>query len=386
MAEDEYIRPSPEELLKRISAGQKDETKGTGSLTIFFGYAPGVGKTYAMLCDAASRKKDDKLDVVAGYVEPHKRPETKALASEFETIKPAEIEYHGLTLAEPDTEAIIKRNPRIALMDELAHTNAPGTKNAKRYEDVQDVLNAGIDVYTTLNVQHIESLKEVVFNITGTLVKENVPDSIFLNSENVKLVDLPIDQLLNRLKEGKVYTRDMATEAVQKFFRPGNLLALRQAAMQQMALHIGRQMERCGGAGSIETGRRTSEKFLVCISPSPNAGDILRSAYRLSAEHEAELIAIHVETGDDKSLNEDEKKWLKDAFDTAGSLGVRAIRLNSNDVTAKITSFAVQNAVTMILMGKPRNSRKQKSVDDMLAKTDGIDLYVYAAKRDGARQ
>lgn len=381
MVEDEYIRPSPEELLKRIYAGQEmEEKKGRGRLTIFFGYAPGVGKTYAMLYNATARKKEDKLDVVIGYVEPHKRPETRALMEDFELLPSVEVEYHGLKLLEPDIEAIIRRRPNIVLIDELAHSNAPGLKHFKRYEDVEEVLNAGIDVYTTLNVQHIESLKDVVCNITGTVVMENIPDPVFLRADGVKLIDLPIDQLLKRLSDGKVYTRDMASEAVQRFFKPSNLLALRQIAMRQMILHLDKQMTMYAGSPGMEAQRRVSEKVLACINANPYAEDILRAAYRLSTEHEAELIGLHIETDEDKSLSEEKKKWLKNAFDFAKELDIKTISIKSNDVSTKITSFAIQNGITKIVMGKPHDNRKLRSVDDILSKTEGVDVYIFTER------
>ena len=221
MTENEYVRPDPEELLKRISAGERDEKKGR--LTIFFGYAPGVGKTYSMLYDAILRKKDEKLDVVVGYIEFHKRPETQEMAKSFEIISPLKINYTGLELKEPNIAEIIKRKPNIVIIDELAHTNAKGMNHDKRYKDVDEILNSGIDVYTTLNVQHLESLKDIVQQITGTRANENIPDPIFLLADEVKVIDLPIEDLLRRLKDGKVYTKDMAEKAVQKFFRQGNL-------------------------------------------------------------------------------------------------------------------------------------------------------------------
>jgi two-component system, OmpR family, sensor histidine kinase KdpD len=378
MIEDEYVRPDPEELLRRISAGETSEKRGR--LTIFFGYAPGVGKTYAMLSDAIQRKTEQKLDVVVGYIELHKRKETEEMVRHFDTIPSLVIDYNGLALSEPNVEAILTRKPNIVLIDELAHTNAGGMKNDKRYKDIEEILDAGINVHTTLNVQHLESLKDILHQITGVKVSENIPDPVFLYANEVKLIDLPIDDLLKRLKDGKVYTKDMAGKAVQKFFRSGNLLALRQIALKQVALRIDKQMVRYIKAHGMEGSWPAPEKVLVGINASSYAGQLVRAAYRLAVELEAEIVALHIETDEDGNFSEDERKWLKNALDVAERLGIRTITVQSNDFSSKISSFAEQNGVTKIVIGKPYSSGSYRSVDSILAKTEGIDMYIFAGR------
>jgi two-component system sensor histidine kinase KdpD len=378
MIEDEYVRPDPEELLRKITARERDEKRGR--LTIFFGYAPGVGKTYAMLYDALMRKDEAKLDIVIGYIEFHKRPETLELAEDFETIPPRRIHYNGLELLEPNIGEIIARKPAIVLIDELAHTNAHGMKNDKRYKDIEELMDAGIDVYTTLNVQHLESLKDTIHQIIGIRVTENIPDPVFLQAEEVKVIDLPIRDLLKRLTDGKVYTKDMAAKAVERFFRPGNLLALRQITLKQVALRIDKQMVGYMKAHDIEGEWPSSEKVLVGINSSPYVGQLVRAAYRLAVELDAEIIALHIETDEDDSFSEDERKWLNNAFDVARRLGIQTFSVKSNDFSAKMASFSLQNSVTKIVIGKPHASRRFSSVDSILAKTEGIDMYIFAGR------
>jgi two-component system sensor histidine kinase KdpD len=326
------------------------------------------------------RKDEAKLDIVIGYIEFHKRPETLELAEDFETIPPRRIHYNGLELLEPNIGEIIARKPAIVLIDELAHTNAHGMKNDKRYKDIEELMDAGIDVYTTLNVQHLESLKDTIHQIIGIRVTENIPDPVFLQAEEVKVIDLPIRDLLKRLTDGKVYTKDMAAKAVERFFRPGNLLALRQITLKQVALRIDKQMVGYMKAHDMDGEWPSSEKVLVGINSSPYVGQLVRAAYRLAVELDAEIIALHIETDEDALFSEDERKWLKNAFDVAQRLGIRTFSVKSNDFSAKMASFSLQNSVTKIVIGKPHASRRFSSVDSILAKTEGIDMYIFAGR------
>jgi two-component system sensor histidine kinase KdpD len=221
---NEPSRPDPDELLAHVQAEEQQDKRG--HLKIFLGYAAGVGKTYAML-EAAHQRKAEGVDVVVGYVETHGRVETETQLSGLEIIPRSNVEYHGVQLPEMDIDAILMRNPSLVLVDELAHTNAPGSRHAKRHQDVQELLDRGINVYTTLNIQHIESLNDVVAQITGTKVRETIPDVVIDSVTDIELIDLPPDELINRLQEGKVYIPDQAQRAIQKFFRKGNLTALR---------------------------------------------------------------------------------------------------------------------------------------------------------------
>ncbi len=232
-------RPDPDQLLAHVQAEEASARRG--HLKIFLGYAAGVGKTYAML-EAAHQRKREGLDVVIGYVETHKRVETERLVAGLETLPRKTIEYHNVTLTEMDVDVILTRHPALVLVDELAHTNAPGSRHPKRYLDVEEILNAGIDVYTTLNIQHLESLNDVVAQITGVMVHETIPDRVIDEASELELVDLPPDELLNRLREGKVYVPDQAARAIRDFFRQGNLTALREMTMRRAAARVDNQM------------------------------------------------------------------------------------------------------------------------------------------------
>src|SRR5512138_1447351 len=230
-------RPDPDELLKRVQA----EESRRGKLKIFLGYAAGVGKTYAML-EAAHQRKEQGVDVVIGYVETHKRAETEELIRDLEVLPRKQVEYHNVALPEMDVDAILKRRSQLILVDEFAHTNAPGSRHPKRYQDVEEILDAGIDVYTTFNIQHLESLKDIVAQVTGVIVRETVPDRVIDEASEIEVIDLPPDELLVRLEEGKVYVPEQAARAIQKFFRKGNLTALREMSLRRAAVRVDDQM------------------------------------------------------------------------------------------------------------------------------------------------
>ncbi len=374
---DEYKRPDPEELLKLI---REEETEGKrGKLTVYFGYAPGVGKTYSMLLDARAHKQEGR-DVVIGYLQTHGRKETESLAEGIETIPLKTVEYKGIRAEELNVEGILARKPETAIVDELAHTNAPGMEHSKRYQDVRDILDAGIDVWTTFNVQHLESLNDIIYKITAIRVRETIPDPIFQGTDEVKLIDLPIGDLLKRLKEGKVYTRDMAREAINKFFGPRNLLGLRQLALRQVAIRIDRQMFRYLKERGVSGPWYASEKILVGLHASPYAPQIIRSAFVLSSELVAELIAVHVESDQDKKFTPEEKKWLNDATDVAERLQIRIVNIKGNDISAEMAKFASENNASKIVIGKPLRHGNVRSIDRLLSLTRGIDVYIFAGQ------
>ncbi|MFZ1613627.1 MAG: sensor histidine kinase KdpD, partial [Holophaga sp.] len=266
-------RPDPDELLRKV---QDEETRRTrAKLKIFFGMAPGVGKTFAMLQDAQDRL-DEGLDVVIGVVETHGRAETQALTAGLSTLPTRTLPYRGMELQEFDLQGAIQRKPRLILMDELAHTNVQGSIHGKRWQDVWDLLDAGIDVYTTVNVQHIESLKDVVAQITGVIVRESIPDTILQRADELELVDLPPEELIQRLKEGKVYVPDQARHAIERFFRKGNLLALRELALRRTADHVDADMRRYMSNEGIARTWAVNERLLVCISPAPESARLIR--------------------------------------------------------------------------------------------------------------
>ena len=285
-------RPSPDELLARIKA--EERRKKLGKLTIFLGYAAGVGKTYAMIEAAQRRKKE--LDIVVAYVETHGRAETEALLKGLEIVPPRQMEYHGIKISEMDLDAVLKRQPQLALVDELAHTNAFGSRHPKRYQDVEELLEAGIDVYTTLNIQHVESVRNRVAQITGVWVRETLPDTIIDIASEIKLVDLPPDELLERLKEGKVYVPEQIAHAIADFFRKGNLTALREVTMRVAAEHVDRQVQVYMQTHAVRGPWPAGEKLLVCIGPGPLGNRLVRNGRILASQLDAEWFAVYVET------------------------------------------------------------------------------------------
>src|SRR5262245_41248382 len=281
-------RRDPEALLARVK--EEEARARRGKLKVFFGAAAGVGKTYAML-EAAREQKADGVDVVVGYVETHGRAETDALLGGLDILPARMVDYRGTSLRELDLDAALARHPALILVDELAHTNAPGSRHAKRWQDVQELLDAGIDVYTTLNVQHLESLNDVVGKITGIVVRETVPNAVFEEADEVELVDLPPDELLQRLREGKVYMPEQAEEALANFFRKGNLIALRELALRQTAGRVDAQMRVYRREHAIESIWPAGERILVCVGPSPHSSRLVRAARRMAERLDAEWIA-----------------------------------------------------------------------------------------------
>lgn len=380
MANEEYIRPSPEALLEVAHKAEASEKRG--KLTIYFGSAPGVGKTYAMLTDARIRKREG-IDVVAGYVETHGRAETDALLEGLEIIPPLIVKYMGVQLREVDLEKVLTRKPKLVLVDELAHTDAPRLRNAKRYQDIEEILNAGIDVYTTMNVQHVESLNDIVYQITNIRVRETVPDTVIEEADEIKLIDLPPEELIKRLHEGKVYVKDMAKSAVHKFFRPGNLLALRQLALRAVAGSVDEKMRTYMQAHAIAGPWPVKERVLAGIFASPYAEKLVRSAFRLASELDAEWIAFYVETGRHKKLSGQEKEWLNKALDLARKLGARVVWIKGDDVTETLSGYARDHNITKIVIGKPRRFWLLQSIPrKLLTRTPDIDIYLLDAKTE----
>src|SRR6516225_7016459 len=300
-------RPSPEALLERAQAESR------GRLKIFLGAAPGVGKTYEMLLSGRAMLADG-IDVVIGVVETHGRKETQALVDGFVIIPRRKIDYRGQTLEEMDIDAILKRRPALVLVDELAHTNAEGSRHPKRYLDVEELLAAGIDVYSTMNVQHVESLNDVVARITRIRVRETVPDSVVDSADEVELVDLTPADLIARLGEGKVYVREQAQRAVNHFFSPGNLTALRELALRRTAERVDEQMLSYMREHAITGPWGAGERVIVCVDPGPDAANTVRAAKRTADGLDAELIALYVETERHNLLNEREQTRLAEAF------------------------------------------------------------------------
>src|SRR5881296_1116389 len=285
-------RPNPDALLARVQ--EEEARRRRGKLKVFFGAAAGVGKTYAML-EAAREQRDDGVDVVVGFVETHDRVETEALLQGLEVLPSRTVEYRGSTLRELDLDGALARRPTLILVDELAHTNAAGSRHAKRWQDVDELLAAGINVYTTVNVQHVESLNDVVAKITGVVMRETIPDSVFERADEVELIDLPPDDLLQRFREGKVYLPGQAQEAIGNFFRKGNLIALRELALRATAQRVDAQMRVYRREHAIDKVWPTAERVLVCIGATPYSTRLVRAAKRMADSLGAEWIAAYVE-------------------------------------------------------------------------------------------
>jgi len=294
-------RPDPDALLARVKEEEARQTRG--KLKVFLGAAAGVGKTYAML-EAARARRSEGMDVVIGWVDTHGRVETEALLTGLEILARRPIEYRGTILTEFDLDAALARHPSLILVDELAHTNVPGSRHAKRWQDVQELLDDGINVYTTLNVQHLESLNDVVAQITTVRVRETIPDSVLEQADEVELVDLPPEELLQRLKEGKVYVPDQAQEAIRNFFRKGNLIALRELALRRTADRVDEQMQDYMRDHAITRTWPAAERILVCVRAGPLGVKLVRAARRMAARLRAEWLTVYVETPNHVRLSE----------------------------------------------------------------------------------
>lgn len=377
-------RPNPDELLARAQAEERQPTRG--KLKIFLGYAAGVGKTYAML-EAAHQRKAQGVDVAAGYVETHGRAETEAMLEQLEAIPRRKVEYRGTALAEMDMDAVLARRPQLALVDELAHTNAPGSRHPKRYQDVQELLAAGIDVYTTLNIQHLESLNDVVAQITGVVVRETIPDRVLDDATEIELIDLPPDELLQRLREGKVYVPDQAARAIRNFFRTGNLTALREMVMRRAAARVDDQMRAYMQTRAIPGPWPAKERLLVCVSPSSLGERLVRTARRLADELDTEWMAVHVETHESIRLSLEAREQIAQTLQLAEELGGQAVTLQGRSVAEAALNYARKHNVTKIIAGKSVRPRllemlRSSVVDHLIRDSGPIDVYVMSGAQD----
>lgn len=371
-------RPTPAELL--TLAADEERRKHRGKLKIFFGAAPGVGKTYAML-EEARRLYSQGADVAIGYVEPHARAETMALTLGLEVIPSREVEYRGAKLKELDLDAVLARRPGIVVVDELAHTNAPGSKFQKRYQDVEALLDAGLNVYTTLNVQHVESLSDIVAQITDVSVRETVPDATLDEANEVELIDLPPDALLERLREGKVYVHEVAREAVGRFFRRGNLAALRELALRRTARWVDAQMRNYKREQGVARVWPASERILVVLGADPHAASVLRAAKRLAVELRADLLAAYVETPLDLRLPQKDRERILQELQLAERLGAETVTLSGTSVAETVVEYATSRNVTKVVVGRSRRpwllERILGSVaTELVQASEGLDVFV----------
>jgi two-component system sensor histidine kinase KdpD len=378
-------RPDPDVLLRRVAAEEARTSRGR--LKIFLGASPGVGKTYAML-EAARAKKAEGVDVVVGWVETHGRAETAALAEGLERLPPREVEYRETRLRELDLDAALLRKPALLLLDEIAHTNAPGSRHPKRWQDTVELLEAGVNVYTTLNVQHLESLNDLVNRVTGVTVRETVPDRLLDDAEEVEFVDLPAEDLLKRLAEGKVYLPERAAQAVKSFFRRGNLLALRELALRRTAERVDVDVRDYRRDHAIEETWPVAERILVCVRPHPESDRLVRAARRMATRLRAEWIVVSVESPSQPPLSAAEREALAATTKLAERLGAETAVLSGASVSEALLAFARERNISKIVVGKPTHGRwrdrlRGSLLDEIVRGSGEVDVYIISGERAG---
>ncbi len=370
----------PEEWLEVTSPPQK--TKAIFKL--FLGYAPGVGKTYSMLSEGIRRHSRGE-DVVIGVVESHGRKTIEELAAQLETIPRRKIEYKGTVFEEMDVDAIIARRPQVVLVDELAHTNIPGSKHRKRYEDVQEILSEKIDVVATLNIQHIESIAPVVRNITGITVRETLPDWVPLTASETVMVDLTPEALQNRMRRGDVYLPEKVEQALGNFFRRGNLIALRELALRQVTEQVDRSLESYMSAKEIHKNWAVRDRLAVCVHPNPYAQYLIARAARMARRLDAEFFAVYVETG--KHDTEENRKSLEANLRFAESLGGKVVRLKGKSVADAVAEFVRERRITQVIFGRSAVKGWKKYLylspsHRFLRESPEVDIHIITQERD----
>jgi len=366
MAEAPIARPTADDFLSIIRDQQR------GKLKVYLGSSPGVGKTYAMLIEG-NRLKRRGVDVVIGYVEPHDRPETTAQIGNLEIVPPRTVTYHGIGLSEMDLDAVLARKPTVALVDELAHTNAPGSKNRKRYEDIQDLIAAGINVISTVNIQHLESLYNIVEQATGVRVKERIPDEVVAQADQIVNVDLPAEDLLDRLELGKIYPRERIKAAMANFFTKTNLTRLREMALSESANYLDRQQRETSDISGPNVSA-IGQVMVAISSRGPDAAKLLRKTARLAAQLNGSWYAVYVQTPEESAIKiaaEDQRR-VNDTLETAQKMGGLVIVLKNEDVADALVAFAREYGITHIVVGRPGRKRLWKyfkpSLHDVLIK------------------
>jgi two-component system, OmpR family, sensor histidine kinase KdpD len=384
MLSENEIRRDPDAILQALK--KEEERTQKAKLKIFFGMCAGVGKTYDML-KASHEAKSKGINVAIGYVETHKRPETEALVSGLAVIPRKKLEYRGTMLEEMDLDAILAAKPKLVLVDELAHSNAPGSRHTKRYQDVQELLENGIDVYTTVNVQHLESRADTVAQITGSMIRETVPDSIFDQADEIEIIDLPPDELLKRLSEGKVYTQERSQQAIQNFFRKGNLTALREMALRLTAERVDHQLRDFMQTERITGPWKSGQRIVVGISPSPQSTSLIRWARRMAYTMNATWIAVYVERS--VPLSDAAKIQLSKNIKLARELGAEILTTSDDDIAQALPRVANQQNATQILVGKSRHKYllRKNLLDRLIENSGTLDIYVVGGtEEDDARK
>jgi two-component system, OmpR family, sensor histidine kinase KdpD len=374
-------RPDPDLLLARVREEERHQKRG--KLKIFLGYVAGVGKTYEMLA-AAHLRKNEGIDVQIGYVETHGRPETEVLLDGLTLIPRKQMVYRGVTLEEMDLDTILAIHPALVLVDELAHTNAPGSRHLKRYQDVEELLDAGIDVYSTLNVQHLESLNDVIAQITGVIVRETIPDGVIDEATEIEIVDLAPPELLQRLKEGKIYVPELAARAIEQFFNEGNLYALREITLRRAAERVDDQMLAYMQTRAIPGPWPAGEHILVCVGPSPLSERLIRTARRQADRMNAHWTAIYVETPSHHRLSKGAKEQVGRSLQLAEKLGGTPVSAFGINVADTAIEYARKHNITRIIIGKTLRPRWQEFVfgsvvDQLIHHSGTIDVYVISS-------
>jgi two-component system sensor histidine kinase KdpD len=372
---------TPEQWL----AESKPPDKAKGSLKLFLGYAPGVGKTWGMLSEAIRRKTRGE-DVVIGIVENHGRKGIVELAEQLETVPRKKIDYKGTLFEEMDTDAILARRPTVVLVDELAHTNIPGSKHRKRYEDLLELLEAKIDVISTVNIQHIESIAPTVRAITGVAVRETVPDWLLQVADETVMVDLTPEALQNRMKRGDVYNRDKVEQALKNFFRRGNLIALRELALRQVAEQVDRSLESYMVEKDIRESWAVRERIAVLISANPKAQYLVARAARMARRMDADLYAVHIET-DHGSPSEQDRKLLDANMQFAESLGAKTVRLKGDNVADATAQFVREKHITQVIFGRTAVEGLRKllflnAINRFLRDAPAVDVHIVTQEPD----
>ena len=375
-----YNRPNPDELLDRIKEEEKVKDRKKGYLKIFLGYVAGVGKTYRMLSEARILHSNGS-DVVVGLAETHGRVETEELLKGLEILPRKQIEYGGILVDELDVAEILERKPKFVMIDELAHTNVPGSLHSKRYHDVEEILDEGINVYTTLNVQHIESLKDIIYQITGVEVRETVPDRIIEIADKIEIVDLPTEELLQRLEEGKVYIPEKVQQAVLKFFNERNLVALREVGLRYATRVVDSNMKQRLEKEGVSGPWDASSKIMVCVNSRKSSENMIRLAHRYANNFNSEWLAVYVEPSYKFKMGYEESLQLENNLKLAEELGGKVFRLTGIDIAEEIVQFAKSKNISLIVIGHSERSRieswiRGSVVNEIIRKGSPIQVLV----------
>jgi len=380
LEENKLMAKTPEQWLEEASPAQKTR----GIFKLFLGYAPGVGKTYSMLSEAIRRHSRGE-DVVIGVVETHGRKAIADLAAQLETVPRKKIEYKGTTFEEMDVDAVLARRPQVVLVDELAHTNIPGSKHRKRYEDVLELLSAKLDVLSTVNIQHVESIAPVVRSITGIKVRETVPDWVLENATETVMVDLTPEALQNRMRRGDVYSTEKVDQALKNFFRRGNLIALRELALRQVAEQVDRSLESYMISEDIQENWPVRERIAVCVSSNPRAQYLIARAARMARRMDAELYVVYVDIGQDHG--EENLKSLAANLQFAENLGAKVVRLKGDTVASATAAFVRDKHVTQVIFGRSavegwRKYLYMSAIHRFLRDAPAVDVHIVTQEPD----